>query len=75
MAPIPKPVGQLHGHRAPPAVTKIATAPRWVDEDGNICYAAVEPAEIACREPADIVYYPVKLPPGIIMTPDPEEDG
>jgi hypothetical protein len=74
MAPIPKRSDQLHGHRKPPKVTKIAAAPRWIDQDGNICYATVEPADIPCRAEPPVIYPRVRLRPGIEFEPDPGEE-
>jgi hypothetical protein len=70
MGRIPKPVGQLHGHRKVPETTKIAAAPRWTDQDGNLVYGVVERTTIPCREAPEVIYAEVRLPHGIEFEED-----
>ena len=74
MAPIPKRSDQLHGHRKPPKVTKAPCGTWDEDENGDLVYDPLAGAvEIPCREP-DVIYTRVRLRPGIMFEPDPDEE-
>lgn len=74
--PVPKRSGMRHGHRRDPEVTKLLASPRWLTSEGDIVYGDPPglPRVYDYEAPVQIPYE-VRLPPGITLEPDPDEDG